>query len=400
MNLSGKKTFLFIEPSLSSFSLILKAKEKGYAILVISAHSHHQDIPEPSSFFQLNTHNEAAVLDLVHKIADKFHIDGVIPGSEAYIPLTSKVAAYLNRPGLSPKAALKIRRKDLIRDILRANAVPIPPYWRVETKDDLKVALQKIGFPCILKPTEGKASLSIKKIHTLEEALDDFEIIMAHQKKQARPLLLVEKYIEGREYSVEGFLKNNSLQIISITEKICCPESNLLVKGYLVRPDIDFNLLIQIEPYLLRVISALKLNYGPFYAKIRLSKKGPLLIKITVCLLKDPIPKLIGYAMGIDYYDNTLKVFSKQPLSLHKTQHLHAGVIFFYDPPPPEINLNNPFIKEIKAYDNEMTSFSCEKKRIGHAILLHDDDESLKKQMVAVDPTINLTHPFYEGTFI
>jgi hypothetical protein len=112
-----------------------------------------------------------------------------------------------------------------------------------------------------------------------------------------------------------------------------------------------------------------------------------------MCPLKDPIPKLIGYAMGIDYYDNTLKVFSKQPLSLHKTQHLHAGVIFFYDP-PPEINLNNPFIKEIKAYDNEMANFSFEKKRIGHAILLHDDDENLKKQMVAIDPTITLDSPF------
>jgi hypothetical protein len=269
MKLIGKKTFLFIEPSLSSLPLMLKAKEKGYAILVISTHSYHQDLPEPSSFFQLDTHNEAAVLDLIHKMAYKFHIAGVIPGSEDYIPLTSKVAAYLNKFGLAPKAALKIKRRDLMRDSLRVNAVPIPPYWRVETKDDLKVALQKIGFPCILKPTERKVSLGIKKIHTLEEALDAFEIIMTHQKKRSQPLLLVEEYIEGHEYSVEGFLNNNSLQIISMAEKICCSESNFLAKGYLVRPNLDFNLLLQIEPYLLRVVSALKLTHGPFYAKIK-----------------------------------------------------------------------------------------------------------------------------------
>ncbi len=112
MRFLDKKTLLFIEPCLSSYHLVLKAKEKRYDTFVISAHSDQHTLPEEvinasSLFFQVDTNNESAVFDLVKKIAQKFHIDGVILGAENYVPLATKVATYLNKPALAPEEALR-----------------------------------------------------------------------------------------------------------------------------------------------------------------------------------------------------------------------------------------------------------------------------------------------------
>jgi hypothetical protein len=112
MRFFDKKTLLFIEPCLSSQLLVIKAKEKRYDALVISSHSGQQILPEEvinasSSFFQVDTDDEDAVLDLVKKISQKFHIDGVVLGAENYVPLATKVATYLNKPGLTPEEALR-----------------------------------------------------------------------------------------------------------------------------------------------------------------------------------------------------------------------------------------------------------------------------------------------------
>jgi hypothetical protein len=112
MLILDKKTLLFIEPCLSSHLLVLKAKEKRYDAFVIAAHSDQRTLPEEvinssSLFFQVDTNNDVAVLDLVKKIAQKFYIDAVILGAENYVSLATKVAIYLNKPGLTPEEALK-----------------------------------------------------------------------------------------------------------------------------------------------------------------------------------------------------------------------------------------------------------------------------------------------------
>jgi len=98
-----KKILLFIEPCLSSYLSILKAKEKRYDTFVILSDLY--TLPEgiinaSSLIFIVNTRNDIAVLDLLKKISQKFYIDKVISGSEYYIPLAGKVEHLLKSRSL------------------------------------------------------------------------------------------------------------------------------------------------------------------------------------------------------------------------------------------------------------------------------------------------------------
>lgn len=388
-----KKTLLFIEPNLSSSGLILKAQEKRYDSLIISANFNQRSllneiINSSLTIFQVNINDEIAVLDLVEKISQKFYIDGVIPGSEQYTSLASKVAGYLKKPSLTEEAISKIQRTDLLYDCLKAHHIPLPSYENVTTREKLKTAIQYIGFPCVLKSMHNMSSAFVKVAHTFEEALQAFETIL-HQEENSRisdnsvfqPSILIQEYIDGKVYSVEGFLKNNLVSVVSVTEKILPSAFDLTPIGYIVRSENE-KILFYIESYLKHVLSALKLNYGPFHADIKLSEKGPLLTEIFIGLPKNQVSKIISYATGIDYYDNVLKLFSNQPLSLQKTKRLNAGFAFLYTSNALEVFRESPYVTELKTYDKREEPLPFIKQKFGHAFLLHKDYEILKQQFI------------------
>lgn len=113
------KVFLLIEPSILTVPLIFKAVEKNDKIFIISKHidlfTSQKDVLSASSiFFQANTEDHEAILHLVDKISKMFCIDAVIPGSFSSLPITSKVSAFLNKAGLSPKTAHQLSQENFL----------------------------------------------------------------------------------------------------------------------------------------------------------------------------------------------------------------------------------------------------------------------------------------------
>lgn len=114
------KVLLFIEPCLSLEHFVHKAQMKGYKTFIISANDSYLTLPNKNfmgtcAFFQVDTQDDEAVLNLVTQLAQKFNIEGVIPGYEGYGPLTAKIATYLKKPGLRSEIALKVERKDILQ---------------------------------------------------------------------------------------------------------------------------------------------------------------------------------------------------------------------------------------------------------------------------------------------
>lgn len=119
MNMPQRKILLFIEPCPSSYSLLLKAREKRHTSFVIVSEASVRNLPSEihktcSSFFQINTKDSQAVLDLIIKIRKKFIIEGVIPGNNSFAPLAGDIAISLKKPGMSSKALACIPQKEIL----------------------------------------------------------------------------------------------------------------------------------------------------------------------------------------------------------------------------------------------------------------------------------------------
>jgi hypothetical protein len=106
-----KKNFLFIEPCSSCQFFLQQAKVTGSGTFVISGNDAYLHSLVVSAFFQVDTHNEKAVLALVKQLAEKFEFERVIAGSGCYESLTVAVSTYLQQSGLHPDVAFTVYRK-------------------------------------------------------------------------------------------------------------------------------------------------------------------------------------------------------------------------------------------------------------------------------------------------
>ncbi len=101
--------------------------------------------------------------------------------------------------------------KDLSKKIFRDAGVNTPEWIYVSAQDcSLELVKEKIGFPCVIKPTSCGSSVGV----SIVEYEDDFERAIALAKKYEGNII-IEKKITGRELTV-GILDGEILPMIEI----------------------------------------------------------------------------------------------------------------------------------------------------------------------------------------
>lgn len=72
------------------------------------------------------------------------------------------------------------------------------------------VILEKIGFPCVIKPVSCGSSIGVSLVNTCEELETALKLAAVYENK-----VLIEKLVRGREFSV-GILNHEALPVIEI----------------------------------------------------------------------------------------------------------------------------------------------------------------------------------------
>eukprot|EP00435_Cladocopium_sp_Y103_P021248 s140_g5.t1 len=90
--------------------------------------------------------------------------DGIATFVELSVPLAARLAEALGLPGLRPAAVDAARNKHATRGCLKQAGLPTPRNFLITEEGKLQEAAQVVGFPAVLKPVSGAASLGVKKV--------------------------------------------------------------------------------------------------------------------------------------------------------------------------------------------------------------------------------------------
>eukprot|EP00439_Symbiodinium_sp_Y106_P051300 s1130_g6.t2 len=90
--------------------------------------------------------------------------DGIATFMELSVPLAARLAEALGLQGLRPAAVDSARNKHATRACLKTAGLPTPRNFLIDDKSKLKEAGTAVGFPAVLKPVSGAASLGVKKV--------------------------------------------------------------------------------------------------------------------------------------------------------------------------------------------------------------------------------------------
>ncbi len=228
----------------------------------------------------------------------------MLPGVEYAVPMAARLAAAIDRPHLSSNAVQLVRNKLNFRNRLTQRALSEINYFTLDADQGVD-APAGFRFPAVVKPVDMADSINVRKVYSLSElseAVNGFWRSLPHDVDfTASGRVIMEEYIPGKEYSIEGLVeKDGRIVIASITEKLLGPEPYFVEIGHIVGQVFDEAFRAMMTRYALAVVEATGLNIGPFHLELRVTPQGkPVAAELAARLPGDNIVALIIRAKGI-----------------------------------------------------------------------------------------------------
>lgn len=154
--------------------------------------------------------DEAGVIDAVAGWSAAGQVDQVECLWEPGVLLAASLRARLGLPGLSVEAANRFRNKDLMKQAVAAAGIRTPRHESANTAKGVRAAVEKVGFPAILKPIAGAGSQDTYRVNDAAELGD------AIRKLGKIDEVNVEEFIEGEEYTFDTICVNGEIKYFNI----------------------------------------------------------------------------------------------------------------------------------------------------------------------------------------
>ena len=114
---------------------------------------------------------------------------------------------------LTPNLARLTQDKFNCNKKAKSIGVITPKNIRLKSNHNIKSIYDKIKFPCFVKPNSGGSSIGISKVTELKDLENAVNTAFKEDK-----VILIEEYIEGREFSVGVIEWKDKIKILPITE--------------------------------------------------------------------------------------------------------------------------------------------------------------------------------------
>ncbi len=232
-------------------------------------------------------------------------------GSEVALRAVADVAARAGLPfHADPDTVRRCQDKDAMRAAYAAGGVAVPPFARCTSPGEARAFASRAGFPLVVKPSRGWGQRGVARGEDDAELGVAFEEARAHSAAAGLPLVVVEAWLEGREYSVNGWIEDGRLASYCVTERITVPGRRPL--GIMVAEVYPSGLSAADEARVVdearRGAAALGHTRGPCYSQVALGERGCFLFETAARLGGGFDADVTRLASGVDLYDRVLGV--------------------------------------------------------------------------------------------
>lgn len=228
---------------------------------------------------------------------------GVIASDDATVELASHTAAALGLPGNPPAAAKFSRRKDLARERLAQAGIPTPWFKRIDLSKSLASQLEDVPYPCVVKPVALSASRGVIRANNREQLLTAVNRIIPMlndvMDETERRYLLVEEFIHGREYALEGMLSHGRLSLLALFDKPDDLNGPYFEETYYITPSrADAEIQQQLLERVQQVCHAYGLREGPVHAELRVNDTGVWIMEVAARTIGGECAQLLRFGTG------------------------------------------------------------------------------------------------------
>ncbi len=332
------KTLLIIGAGREQIAAYEIAKNKGYSVVGTDMDSNAPAFEIADHQLIASTRDVTETLEVVSRFAKNNTIDGVMTIANDVPYTVSRVGEMLSLPCAPSDAVKLLTNKVEMKAAFVSCNVATPKSFVVHSLDMLMSEIDKIGYPAILKPSDGRGARGVLYIE------EDQDLSWAYQHAMSfcdNKILILEEFVPGPQLSVEGMFVNGRYEAIAYADR---NYSNLInTKPYIVEDGgcipshYEGDILEEIRKLIEDGALSLGLSWGTVKADIVLSSDmTPMIIELAGRLSGNYLATHhIPAAYGIDLVGNLIElcmgveVKQKQLMPQYKR---YFGVRYFFPP--------------------------------------------------------------------
>lgn len=305
--------------------LIIKAKELGYITHVFAWAANDVGEAEADYFYPISIVEKEAILSKCIEL----NICGICSIASDLAAITvNYVANNMHLVANSMEATYKSTNKFVMRRTFEENGDPSPKSILVDENTNL-IDL-KLKYPVIVKPIDRSGSRGIFKIEKQDE-LDN--AVICAMKEGFEKKVLIEEYVEGKEYSVEYISQAGEHHFLAMTLKYTTGAPHFIETGHLEPAPVDKETLTRVKSVVEHALNSLGITEGASHSEIKIDSDGNIkIIEIGGRMGGDCIGSdLVYYTTGIDFIKAVIDVACGKEIDLSSNGTIQpARVVFIF----------------------------------------------------------------------
>lgn len=257
-------------------------------------------------------------------VVEKYGINAIVTAAtDKPLIMMARIAEKYGFPFYSVETAQWSTDKFLMKQRFIAGDVPCARGRLIHSTEEAK----DLYFPLICKPRDNSGSRGVKLCRTLDELQECIDEAFQYSHLET---VLIEEFIEGREFSIEGLHYRGESHVIQFTEKKTTPFPYNVELGHIQPANLTDEQREAIRIIIDKIGKALHFDYCPSHTELKINDRGIFVIETSPRLGGDYITStLTPLSTGVNIENQLLHIAFNEDIETTPTKQQFAGVRFF-----------------------------------------------------------------------
>ncbi len=249
------------------------------------------------------------------------HLDAVLAVDDSGVELAALLSERLGLRGNPPHAVRRVRDKLAFRRLLREGKLQCPKFHHLPTGEDPRKAFPDLTFPVVVKARRLSASRGVIRADdsdALLRAVRWVRTIQSRADRDARELgIIIEDFIPGREYALEGTLGRGELTTLALFDKPDPLDGPYFEETLYITPSrlpaVHQDRIKQEVAHACRLAS---LVVGPVHAEVRVNDQGIWILEVAARSIGGLCGRVLTHSLGMSLEELILRQAIAEPLAI------------------------------------------------------------------------------------
>lgn len=280
-------------------------------------------------------------------VAKKYNVSAVVTAAtDKPLVMMARIAKELGLPFCSVETAQWSTDKYQMKQRFIEGGVPCAQGRLIHNADEAK----ELFFPVICKPRDNSGSRGVKLCRDEKELQECIDEALDNSKLDT---VLVEEFIEGREFSIETLHYEGKSDVIQFTEKKTTEFPYNVELGHKQPANLTDDERQQIRDIISKIAACMHFENCPSHTELKINDRGIFVIETSPRLGGDYITStLTPLSTGINLEDQLYHIALGEKVDTVTGRVDKASAVCFFSLPEGEVTAIDEHISEVVSWPN------------------------------------------------